>query len=76
MLVRLKSRPRGLNEGHLAALAGDRIMCSDFQYPKLTEIFGEGEPAKYVYQITSGGNLRVLVLLDRGALAKLDQMDL
>jgi CRP/FNR family transcriptional regulator, nitrogen fixation regulation protein len=64
MLVRLKSSPRGLNEGHLAALAGGRIMCSDFQYPKLTEIFGEGEPAKYVYQITTGAVRTYKLLAD------------
>jgi CRP/FNR family nitrogen fixation transcriptional regulator len=65
MLVRLNSNPRGLSEGQLAALAGDRIMCSDFQYPKLTEIFGEGEPAKYVYQITSGA-VRIYKMLADG----------
>jgi CRP/FNR family transcriptional regulator, nitrogen fixation regulation protein len=64
MLVRLKSNPRGLNEGHLAALTGDRIMCSDFQYPKLKEIFGEGEPAKYVYQTTSGAVRTYKLLAD------------
>ncbi len=64
MLVRLKSSPRALNEGHLAALAGDRIMCSDFQYPKLKEIFGEGEPAKYVYQTTSGAVRTYKLLAD------------
>jgi CRP/FNR family nitrogen fixation transcriptional regulator len=64
MLVRLNSSPRGLNEGHLAALTGDRIMCSDFQYPKLKEIFGEGEPAKYVYQTTSGAVRTYKLLAD------------
>ena len=64
MLVRLKSSPPGLNEGHLAALTGDRIMCADFQYPKLKEIFGEGEPAKYVYQTTSGAVRTYKLLAD------------
>lgn len=50
MLVRLKSTSRRLNEGQLAVLAGDQVMCSDFHYSKLAEIFGEGEPAEYVYQ--------------------------
>ena len=64
MLVRLKSSPQKLNEGHLAALAGDRIMCSDFQYSKLAEIFGEGELAEYVYQITSGAVRTYKLLAD------------
>jgi CRP/FNR family transcriptional regulator, nitrogen fixation regulation protein len=64
MLVRLNSGPQKLNEGHLAALAGDRFMCSDFQYPKLAEIFGEGEPAEYVYQVTSGAVRTYKLLAD------------
>jgi CRP/FNR family transcriptional regulator, nitrogen fixation regulation protein len=65
MLVRLKSTTRRLNEGHLAVLAGDRVTCSDFQYSKLAEIFGEGEPANHVYQITSGA-VRTYKLLSDG----------
>ncbi|MHC2291696.1 helix-turn-helix domain-containing protein [Bradyrhizobium barranii] len=41
-------------DGHLAALAGGRVACSEFKYRRGIEIFGEGEDAEYVYQITSG----------------------
>jgi len=64
MLVRLKSSPKQ-DAGPLATLAGGRVTCSDFQYPKLTEIFGEGETAEYVYQLTSGA-VRTFKLLEDG----------
>jgi CRP/FNR family nitrogen fixation transcriptional regulator len=41
-------------DGHLAALTGERVLCSEYKYRKGTEIFGEGEEAEYVYQITAG----------------------
>ena len=63
MLVRLKSSPKQ-DAGPLAALAGDRVTSSDFQYRKLTEIFGEGEPAEYVYQLTSGAVRTYKLLAD------------
>jgi CRP/FNR family nitrogen fixation transcriptional regulator len=63
MLVRLKSSPKQ-DAGPLAALAGDRVTCSDFQYRKLTEIFGEGEPAEHVYQLTSGAVRTYKLLAD------------
>ena len=52
-------------EGYLAALAGERVICSEFQYRGQTEIFGEGEPAEYVYQITRGA-VRTYKLLSDG----------
>jgi CRP/FNR family nitrogen fixation transcriptional regulator len=63
MLVRLKSNPKE-DAGPLAILAGGRVTCSDFQYRKLTEIFGEGEAAEYVYQITSGAVRTYKLLAD------------
>ncbi len=41
-------------DGRLAALADEEVMCSEFWYKRETEIFGQGAPAEYVYQITSG----------------------
>jgi CRP/FNR family transcriptional regulator, nitrogen fixation regulation protein len=57
-------RSRTPVEGNLAALAGERVICSDFQYRSQTEIFGEGEPAEYVYQITSGAARTYKLLSD------------
>jgi CRP/FNR family transcriptional regulator, nitrogen fixation regulation protein len=65
MLVRHVGSSRRPVEGHLAALAGERVICSEFQYRGQTEIFGEGEPAEYVYQITRGA-VRTYKLLSDG----------
>jgi CRP/FNR family nitrogen fixation transcriptional regulator len=65
MLVRHVGSSRTPVEGHLAALAGERVLCSEFQYRSKIEIFGEGEPAEYVYQITSG-SVRTYKLLSDG----------
>ncbi|WP_128924588.1 helix-turn-helix domain-containing protein [Bradyrhizobium guangxiense] len=53
MLVNINTHRRPV-DGHLAALAGERVLCSEYRYRKGTEIFGEGEEAEYVYQITAG----------------------
>jgi CRP/FNR family nitrogen fixation transcriptional regulator len=52
-------------DGHLAALAGDRVFCSEFRYRRGTEVFGEGEEIEYVYQIISGA-VRTYKLLSDG----------
>lgn len=53
MLVNINTHRRPV-DGHLAALAGERVLCSEYKYCKGTEIFGEGEEAEYVYQIAVG----------------------
>ncbi|MBR0961359.1 helix-turn-helix domain-containing protein [Bradyrhizobium japonicum] len=53
MLVNINTHRRPV-DGHLAALAGERVLCSEHRYRRGTEIFGEGESAEYVYQITAG----------------------
>ena len=63
MLVRTKVSPRPV-DGLLAA-AGEQIFCSKFKYRKGTVVFGEGEEAEYVYQITSGA-VRTYKLLPDG----------
>src|SRR5712671_4368045 len=42
-----------------------RIIASEFKYRKGTEIYGEKEPADYVYQITAGA-VRSYKLLSDG----------
>lgn len=65
MLVNIKTANRRPIDGRLAALAGERVFCSEFKYRRGTEIFGEGEEAEYVYQITSG-SVRTYKLLSDG----------
>lgn len=49
MLIRTNETGRRLNDGHLAALAGDRVSSSEFKYRRGTEVFGEGDEPEYVY---------------------------
>ena len=65
MLVRTNATSRRPVGGHLAALAGEQVFCSNFQYRRGTEVFGEGEDAEYVYQIISGA-VRTYKLLSDG----------
>jgi len=46
-------RPRLL--GELGDLSHGKVSSSEFKYSKGTEIFGEAEPAAYIYQIVEGG---------------------
>jgi hypothetical protein len=39
--------------GELSA-ASDRVSVSDFRYGRGAEIFGEAEPAEYIYQVIEG----------------------
>ena len=45
-------KPRLL--GQLGDLSHTKISSSDFKYSKGTEIFGEAEPADYIYQVIEG----------------------
>lgn len=65
MLVRINARSRSPIDGHLAALVGERVFCSEFKYRKGSEIFGEGDEPEYVYQIISGA-IRTCKLLPDG----------
>src|SRR3954462_4568837 len=48
-----------------AGAAQTRVSASEFSYKKGVEIFGEKEPADYVYQVTSGA-VRSYKLLSDG----------
>lgn len=64
MLVRTNLASRRPAGAHLATPAGEQmILCNEF-YPRGTEVFGEGEEADYVYQITSGAVRTYKLLLD------------
>ncbi len=64
MLI-LNTMSRYRARGDLAALAGERVFCSEFKYRRGAEIFGEGEATEYVYQIISG-TVRTYKLLSDG----------
>ena len=57
------NRPRFL--GELGALSQTEVTLSEFKYNRGTEIFGEAEPAEYVYQIVDGA-VRSYKLLSDG----------
>jgi CRP/FNR family nitrogen fixation transcriptional regulator len=69
MLVRLGANPVGesriIGEFCGAATSLGRIVSNQFNYKKGTEIYGEKEPADYVYQVTSGA-VRIYKLLSDG----------
>ena len=56
-------RPRFL--GELAALAQAEVLLSEFKYNRGAEIFGEEEPAEFVYQVIEGA-VRSYKLLSDG----------
>jgi CRP/FNR family nitrogen fixation transcriptional regulator len=57
------SRPRFL--GELGALSQADVLLSEFKYNRGAEIFGEAEPAEYVYQVVDG-SVRSYKLLSDG----------
>lgn len=64
MLLRTNTSSIRPVDGHLAALAGERVVCSEFKYRRGTEVFGEGEEAEYIYQIISGAVRTYKLLAD------------
>ena len=46
------SKPKAL--GELGQLSRARIILSEFKYDRGTEIFGQAEPAEYIYQVIEG----------------------
>lgn len=61
--VNLASRPRFL--GELGTLSQTDVLLSEFKYNRGAEIFGEAEPAEYVYQVVEGA-VRSYKLLSDG----------
>src|SRR5215471_9325119 len=57
------NRPRFL--GELGALSQTDVNLSEFKYSRGAEIFGEAEPAEYVYQVIDGA-VRSYKLLSDG----------
>jgi CRP/FNR family nitrogen fixation transcriptional regulator len=57
------SRPRFL--GELGSLPENEIILSEFKYRRGAEIFGEAEPAEYLYQVIDGA-VRSYKLLSDG----------
>src|SRR3979490_646473 len=57
------NRPKFL--GELGALSQVDVLLSEFKYNRGAEIFGEAEPAEYVYQVVEGA-VRSYKLLSDG----------
>jgi CRP/FNR family nitrogen fixation transcriptional regulator len=62
-LLRQNSAPAPRVSDQFAAIAG--LIASEFSYKKDEEIFGEGEPSEYVYEVVSG-SVRTYKLLSDG----------
>ncbi len=54
-----------LHDGFGALMTGAGLIASEFSYRKDEEIYGEGEPSEYVYQVISGA-VRTYKLLSDG----------
>ena len=55
MLVRTQENSRQRSSSSESnELAGYAVSCSEFKYQRGTEIFGEAEPARYLYQSRAG----------------------
>src|ERR1700742_3221324 len=57
------NRPRFL--GELGKLSQNELILSEFRYRRGSEIFGEAEPAEYIYQVIDG-SVRTYKLLSDG----------
>jgi len=67
MFVNVNANPanRPKFAGELGGLSRARVILSEFKYNRGTEIFGEAEPAEYVYQVVEGA-VRSYKLLSDG----------
>src|SRR5215218_4407904 len=58
-------RPTSLGELGITSASNPKVSLNEFTYKKGVEIYGEKEPADYVYQVTSGA-VRSYKLLSDG----------
>lgn len=69
MFVRIKTdplpRPNSLHDFGMKSDSNPIVSLNEFTYKKGTEVYGEGEPAVYVYQVKSGA-VRSYKLLSDG----------
>ena len=66
MLVRVNANPSHKSvPTELTALVGQTSLWHEFKYQRGTEVFGEAEPAEYVYQLRAGA-VRTYKLLSDG----------
>ncbi len=64
MLVNVNST-RSILPNELGEISRERVISSDFRYRRGAEIFGESEPAEYIYQLVTGA-VRSYKLLSDG----------
>jgi CRP/FNR family transcriptional regulator, nitrogen fixation regulation protein len=66
MLVRVNANTSSKSvPAELTGLVGETSLWREFKYPRGTELFGEAEPAEYVYQLREGA-VRTYKLLSDG----------
>ena len=65
MVVRLCGNSRTLTSANgLSALSRERVAPSEFRYRRGEEVYGEGEPAEFIYQIIEGAVRSYKLLAD------------
>ncbi len=64
MLIKVNST-RSTLPNELSEISRERVISSDFRYRRGAEIFGESEPAEYIYQLVTGA-VRSYKLLSDG----------
>ena len=64
MLVNVNATLRPKLGGELYGLSRSQVILSEFKYNRGEEIFGEAEPAEYVYQVLEGAVRSCKLLAD------------
>ena len=54
MFVNVNAHPGNRSNGELGELSRAKAILSEFKYKKGTEVYGEAEPADYIYQVVEG----------------------
>jgi CRP/FNR family nitrogen fixation transcriptional regulator len=65
VFAKIKANSIGSETSELSALSRERLFSSEFRYRRGAEIFGEAEPAEFIYQVVEGA-VRSYKLLSDG----------
>ena len=60
-------RPTSLGELGIASESNPKVSLNEFTYKKGTEIYGEKEPADYVYQVKMGASTKLQAAFRRSS---------
>ena len=54
MFAKINANSIGPKTGELSALSREQVFSSEFRYRRGAEIYGEAEPAEFIYQVVEG----------------------